>query len=220
MGNALPFGGASDRDCSELPEWSETLCCLREALRALNREKAFAEREFLVKEQLCLRRMREGDERAARLASRVAVERANTAWQCQHRIVQADEVRMLVRRVASSQPVPKPVMLAAQEFRDAAKALDFVSMKHLLDEMHVHFPQLSLFEQQRQLDTDALIELFEVDQMLAAARDMCILERSATSAAPRQPEQARKGVDARRKASLATPSETDLGARLHALLHS
>lgn len=193
---------------SQFEEWIDIRLETNRAVRNLKRERIRAFNEFQKQEHSCFQLENEAE---ARVAARKAVHRANLAFLCQHKIIQFAEVQDALKRCSSSGALPTDLKAALCELCDAAQELDFPAMKTQLDLIQTHFQQLELFDDRHVLDSDELLEEFEVEQLLRKSREM---RQLGDTTLQQMPEVRRRGSQTHTEA----PEASDLHTRLAALL--
>lgn len=199
---------------TQFEEWIDIRLETNRAVRNLKRERVKAFSEFQKQEHACFQLENEAE---ARVAARKAVHRANLAFLCQHKIIQFAEVQDALKRCSSSGALPANLKDALCELCDSAQELDFPSMKTQLDLIQTHFQQLKLFDDRHVLDSDELIEEFEVEQLLCKSREM---RQLGDAALQDMPSVHRRGSQTLSSARSSEPAQeaSDLHARLAALL--
>lgn len=196
---------------TQFEDWIDVRLEINCVVRSLKRERVKAFNEFQKQENMCFQLENESE---ARIAARKAVHRANLAFLCQHKIIQLAEVQDALKRCTSSGALPPALKEALSELCDAAYELDFPAMKTQLDRIQTHFTQLELFDDRHVLDSDELIEEFEVEQLLRKSREM---RQLGDSTLRQMPVVQRRGSQSSTTAASVTDA-SDLHARLAALL--
>lgn len=190
--------------------WIDARCQLNLTMRTLNKEKLKAYHEFTIQQQLCFTA---DSEKESRIAARKAVHRANRAYMCQHKAIQLQELQEELQRNSMCDQMSKEATKLCAELCDAARVLDFDEMKGILEELQEHFKQLELFDDRKRLDSDQLMENFEVEQMVDKARQSRMAHEVQMQAMPEV-----LAPPAKNASNESDKALTDLQARLQALL--
>jgi Fe-S-cluster formation regulator IscX/YfhJ len=159
----------SSSDAEQFETWVENRVMLNRCVRELKREKRVAFSDFEAQEKLCFEAETEAE---SRVAARKAVHRGNRAFMCQHKLTQLEELQQSLRRQQVAQSLSPGAKALCEQLCDAALELDFETMKFCLEQLKEHFAELELFDDRHELDSDALIEEYEVQQMLNRAKQM------------------------------------------------
>lgn len=159
----------SSNDDAQFEQWVENRVMLNRCVRELKREKLKAFADFKAQEKLCFEAESEAE---SRVAARKAVHRGNRAFMCQHKLTQIEELQQSLKRQSIAQSLSPGAAKLCEQLCDAANELDFETMKFCLEQLKEHFAELELFDDRHEIDSDALIEEYEVQQMLNRAKQM------------------------------------------------